>query len=65
MENPVEHWKELLVGLGLAIAGAAGGVFATTQANEQSIVTIRDDVTYLRSRVDAIYDRLPYPGDSP
>lgn len=55
----LEHWKELLVGLALAVAGAAGGVYATTSTNEQAIGIIREDVAYLRDRVDAIYDRLP------
>lgn len=55
----LEHWKELVAGLAVLVAGAAGGVYATTVHNEATIEVIQDDISYLRSRVDAIYDRLP------
>lgn len=58
----IEHWRELTVGLGLAIAGAAGGVYATSVANSTAIERIEEDVSYLRHRVDDIYDRLPARG---
>lgn len=58
----MEHWKELLVGVGLTVAGAVGGMFTMTVAHQTTIERIEDDVTYLRDRVDAIYDRLPERG---
>jgi copper oxidase (laccase) domain-containing protein len=55
----MEHWKELVAAVIAAGASAAATGWATTQVHEAKIANMRDEVRYIRERVDAIYDRLP------
>jgi len=52
-------WIKAAAGLAVAAASAGATAWATTQSNEQRIVTIESELSYIRGRVDAIYDRLP------
>lgn len=52
------YWKELLIALAIAGAGASGGAFATTVVSESRINTLEDQFFYIRARLDYIADRV-------